>query len=280
MKALVVGTDYFADRFKYLLEKEGLYVRKAKRMPVDLDCDMAFFSGAACTPANIKRCLKGGLDVFSEQIVFEGGDTSFVDYARKHGLKLYLGSFDIFNPVIRQVSKLIEKEDVICVRLDRVGPVSHSNISIIEDSVLHGIGTLFHVLGSGAAPPKVQACFPRRAGRQCTLVLKIGNVDCLVYASNSNRYKERVIDVFCRSMRIRGDLLRQEIYILDADNSDPNLCEAGAWSFRRYYVKKEEPLRVLVRDFLRRDRNPVSYDFIKSVLRTASAVSDGSRASS
>jgi hypothetical protein len=96
--------------------------------------------------------------------------------------------------------------------------------------------------------------------------MRVGKVDGQLHASNINEYKERTIDIFCKKLRIRGDLLSQEIQILDAKKSDQNLCDAGAWSFRRYYVRKEEPLRVLIRDFLRHDRNPVSLAFTKSVL--------------
>jgi hypothetical protein len=113
MKALVIGTDYFADRFKYLLDKEGIYVRGAAKLPRDLEYDMVFFSGASCTPDNIRRALKNGVDVFSEQIIFDGAeDVSVVEYAREQGSKLYIGSFNIFNPVVRQMAKLIEGRDV------------------------------------------------------------------------------------------------------------------------------------------------------------------------
>ena len=101
------------------------------------------------------------------------------------------------------------------------------------------------------------------------MIMRMGKVDGQLHASNISEYKERTIDIFCKTLRIRGDLLRQEIHILDAKKSDPNLCDAGAWSFRRYYVRKEEPLRVLIKDFLRHDENPVSYAFMKSVLDAA-----------
>ncbi len=269
MKALVVGTDYFADRFRYLLDKEGIYARKAGKMPGEPDCDMAFFSGAACTPRNISRALKKGIDVFSEQVIFDRSwDTSFVEYARERGLKLYIGSFDIFNPVVRQVAKLISGRRILGIRLDRIGPVSHSRIDIVEDSVLHGIGTLKYIVGGKDPSTDILSCFTDKARSKCTLMMRMGKVDMQLNASNVNEYKERTIDVFCKTLRIRGDLLRQEIHILDTKSSDPNLCDAGAWSFRRYYVRKEEPLMALVRDFIKSDKNPVSYSFLRSVLDT------------
>jgi len=269
VKVVVVGTDYFADRFLYLIKNVGVHAERVSKIPAKLDFDAVFFSGAACTMRNISRSLKEGLHVFSEQILFDSGDvTGFVDYAKRHGLKLYLGSFDIFNPVVRQVMELVKNQDIGSVRLDRIGPVSHSNINLIEDSVLHGIGTLRYILGD-KRPVEIQACFSDNAHSQCTLMLKIGDLDGMIYASNKNRYKERTVDVFCRSMRARVDITRQELYVLDSRNSDINLCEAGVWSFRRYYVKKEEPLKVLIHDFLEKDGNPLDYGFIKGVLRTA-----------
>jgi predicted dehydrogenase len=268
MKALVVGTDYFSDRFRYLLEKEGLYVRKAKRLPREPDCDIAFFSGALCTPANISRALREGADVFSEQLIFDNsGDISFVQYARDHGLKLYLGSFDIFNPVVRQVSDLIKGRDVLAIRLERVGPVSHSNIDIVEDSVMHGIGTLMFIIGARKPSLDIMSCFADKERSRCTLMMRMGEAEAQLTASNVNEYKERTIEIFCKTLRIRADLLRQEIHILDTRIGDPNLCDAGAWSFRRYFVRKEEPLMALVRDFLNREGNPVSYAFIWSLLQ-------------
>lgn len=269
MKALVVGTDYFADRFKYLLEKEGLYARKASKMPGELDCDMVFFSGAACTPRNIKLALKNGIDVFSEQFIFDqAGDVSFVEDAQARELKLYIGSFDIFNPVVRQMARLMKGRRILGIRLDRIGPVSHSDIDIVEDSVLHGIGTLKYMVGEKDPSTDIISCFSDKARSKCTLIMRMGNVDMQLSASNVNEYKERTVDIFCKTLRIRGDLLRQEIHILDTKSSDPNLCDAGAWSFRRYYVRKEEPLMALVRDFVNREKNPVSYAFMKSVLDT------------
>jgi hypothetical protein len=270
MKALVVGTDYFADRFKYLLEKEGTYARKARKLPGDLDCDTVFFSGAACTPENISRALRKGIDVFSEQVIFDrSGDVSFVEYAWEQGLKLYIGSFDIFNPVIRQAARLLKGRRLSGVRLDRIGPVSQSKIDIIEDSVLHGIGTLKYLVDAKDMSTDIMSCFSDRARSKCTLIMRIGHADGQLNASNVNEYKERTIDIFCNTLRIRGDLLRQELHILDARSSDPNLCEAGAWSYRRYYVRKEEPLMALIRVFLNREENPVSHAFTKSVLDAA-----------
>ncbi|MBN2331236.1 MAG: hypothetical protein JXC85_05475 [Candidatus Aenigmarchaeota archaeon] len=267
MKALVVGMDYFSDRFRYLLEKEGLYVRKARKLPRELDCDMAFFSGALCTPENISRALRGGIDVFSEQLIFgPSGDFSFVQYAREHGLKLYIGSFDIFNPVVRNVSELIKGRKVLGMRLDRIGPISHSKIDIVEDSVLHGIGTLMYITGAEKASMEIMSCFADKGRSRCTLMMRIGEVDAQLTASNVNEYKERIIEIFCKTLRIRADLLRQEIHILDARISDPNLCDAGAWSFRSYFVRKEEPLMALVSDFMNREGNPVSYAFVGRVL--------------
>jgi predicted dehydrogenase len=269
MKALVVGTDYFSDRFLYMIGKCGVHAKKLARLPAQLEYDAVFFSGAACRTESIERALDHGLHVFSEQIISESGDASFVDLAKRKGLKLFLGSFDVFNPIIRQAKELLKKVEVLSVRLDRVGPVSHSNINIIEDSVLHGIGALEYVLGDRSGPARIQACFTDKPGSQCTLVMRFGDVNGMVYASSTNQYKERTIDVFCNALRMRGDLIRQELQVLDSKKSDINLCEAGSWSFRRYYVKKREPLDALIRDFLLRDRNPVDYGFIKSVLRTA-----------
>jgi hypothetical protein len=269
MKALVVGTDYFADRFVYLIERNGVYAKKVSKIPREPDCDVIFFSGAACTPENISLSLKAGLDVFSEQIVFGSvKDVSFVDAAMKGGLRLYLGTFDVFNPVVQQVKELLKGCGILSLRLDRVGPVSHSNISIVEDSIMHGIGTMKYILGDKAKSPEIRSHFSDKARSQFTLVMKFGGVNGIVYVSNINRYKERVIDIFCKSYRMRGDLLRQELYVLDTKKSDPNLCVAGAWSFRRYYVKKAEPLNILIKNFLHGEESPVSHDFIKGLLKT------------
>ena len=269
MRALVVGTDYFADRFLHMIKKSGVQSKKLARLPRQLDYDAVFLSGAACRRESIEHALELGLHVFSEQIISDSGDASFVDLAKKKGLKLYLGSFDVFNPIVQRAKELLRDEDVQGIRLDRIGPVSHSNINLIEDSVLHGIGTLTHMLDGGKRPASIQACFTDKPGGPCTLVLRFGDVIGTIYASSTNQYKERTIDAFCRSLRLRGDLIRQELQALDSRKSDINLCEAGSWSYRRYFVKKREPLETLIRDFLLRENNPVDYRFIKSVLLTA-----------
>ncbi len=267
MKALVVGTDYFADRFSYLIEKENIRIEKLSKLPKELNYDFVFLSGSACTIENIKTSISRGMHVFSEQIIFNSeSDISFIDQAKKRRLKLYIGSFDIFNPVIKKIKELIRNQDILSMRLDRVGPVSYSNINIIEDSVIHGIGTLNYILGGKNKTIKIISHVSENG--QFTLALRIGDVNTIIYSSNRNQYKERIIDVFCRSMRMRGDIVRQELYVLDSRKDDPNLCETGVWSFRRYYVKKQEPLETLIKGFLK-EENPIDYGSIRQVLKAA-----------
>jgi hypothetical protein len=266
MRALVVGSDYFAERFLYHLKRQGVSADKSAKLPAVMNYDAAFFSGSSCRAENIFRALEEGLDVFSEQIVFSGKkDLGITDYARMRGLRLYLGAFDIFNPVVREIRESLKSQDVKRVRIDRVGPVSHSNVNIVEDSLLHSIGTLMYILGRSERP-KIVSCMSDNLHAECTLTLDVGGVKGVLYSCNQNVYKERIIDVFCRSMRLRGDTTKQELLILDGKGSNADLCMAGFWSFRRKYITKTEPLSSIIRDFLGDGRPPVAYSFLKNMI--------------
>jgi len=266
MRALVVGDDYFAKRYVYLLMKMGIESRRKNSLPKKLDYDAAFFSGMQCNSQNIMRSLENGLSVFSEQmIVMDEKDILTVDYAKDMGLKLIMGSFDIYNPIIQQSRELIRKEKSCDIFLYRIGPAGYSRLNIVDDFILHDIGIAYNLLGQHRACTIISVSSRET---NCLLHCRIGSGNVIIYANNSLRYKERKVDILGEKIRIKGNLLSQELHTLNVDEKYIPLFEAGFENFREYYVKKCEPLEKLIWDFFNKKGNAVSYEILRVILET------------
>lgn len=266
MKALIVGNDYYTGRYSFLLKELGVkFETKPRLFSKDLDGkDVVFFSGKLCTSRNIMTSLRNNRSVFSEQILFEKkSELGLADYARRNKLKLIIGGFDVFNPVVDEMKKLIEGDGVKEMFFNRVGPRQYGyvRLNIIDDLVLQDIWIINHILGDSEL--KVLNAYSNNVYNHCIAHLRSGETNILLYANKDLYYKERNVHVFCEKTRAIADILSQKLLFLKADGINQSLYGTGHESYRELFVKRDEPLRIAIESFIHGKKNPIDYSIIK-----------------
>jgi hypothetical protein len=253
MNCLIVGNDYLAARFAYLLKKLSFRSERASRFSRSLlkGKDAVFFSGKNCLARSIMDSLRSGCPVFSEQLLFEKkADLSLVGYAERNRLGLSIGSFDVFNPVVREAKKMIENEGVLEIFFSRVGPrqFGYVRLNIVDDLVIQDLGILSHLLEGEA---KVMHAFSNDIYNHCIAHLRSKSTNILLYANKNACYKERTADIFSEKTRIRANLLNQRMMFMRSEGIVQSLYGTGYESYRERVIRKSEPLKLAMDSFIK-----------------------------
>jgi hypothetical protein len=267
MKALIVGSDYLANRFAYLLKNLTIPAEKASRFTKASlrGKNMVFFSGKNCLADSIFHSLRSGCSVFSEQILFEDKPPPLVKYAERNKLRLVIGSFDVFNPVVREIKKAIEKERVFEAFFSRVGPkqFGYVKLNIVDDLVIQDIGIVNYLFENGV---QVVSAHSGDLYNHCIAHLRSGETNIFAYANKNPYYKERVIDVFAEKTKLHANMLTQRLTLIHSSGIIQSLYGTGYESYKEQIIRKSEPLKEAVGLFVKGKKNPVDYGDLESNL--------------
>ena len=270
MRALIVGNDYLANRFAYLLKNLTIPAERASRFRKSSlrGKEAVFFSGRNCLADSIFDSLRSGCSVFSEQMLFEGKPPPLVKYAERNNLRLVIGSFDVFNPVVREIKKSLEKEKVFEAFFSRVGPrqFAYVRLNIVDDLVIQDIGIMNYLFEDGV---QVVSSHSRDPYNHCIVHLRSGETNIFAYANKDPYYKERTIDVFAEKTKLRANLLSQKLSLMNSVGIIQSLYGAGYESYKEHLIKKSEPLKEAVGLFIKGKKNPVDYNTLESNLAIA-----------
>jgi len=269
MRALVVGSDYLAKRFVYLLKNLTIPNERVSRFTKTglKGKDMVFFSGRNCLADHIFESLRSGCSVFSEQILFEGKPPSLARYAERNGLRLVIGSFDVFNPVVREIKKSLEKERVFEAFFSRVGPkqFGYVRLNIVDDLIIQDIGIISYLFGQAS----VVSSHSRDPYNHCIVHLESGETNIFAYANKDAYYKERTIEIFGEKTKFHANMLSQRLTLMHSSGIIQSLYGTGYESYKEHLIKKSEPLKEAVALFVKGKKNPVDYGTLESNLAIA-----------
>jgi len=268
MSVLVVGNDYLSNRFAYLLKKLSLQPEKAPRFSKSLlkGKEMVFFAGKNCLAKSMMESLRAGCSVFSEQLLFEEkSDLSLIRYAERNDLRLSIGSFDVFNPVIEETKKILSKESVFELFFNRTGPrqFGYVRLNIVDDLVIQDIGIMTHLLGEDI---RVVSARSDDTYNRCIAHLKCGGTNILAYANKNTYYKERTLEAFAERIRLHANILTQSVLMISSEGISQSLYGTGYESYKEHLVKKAEPLELAIRNFIKGKAN---YGLIETNMRIA-----------
>jgi hypothetical protein len=270
MKALIVGSDYLANRFAYLLKNLTIPAERTPRFTKTglKGKDMIFFSGKNCLAKHLFESLRSGCSVFSEQILFESRPPSLVKYAERNKLKLVIGSFDVFNPVVREIKKSLEKEKVFEAFFSRVGPkqFGYVRLNIVDDLVIQDLGIMNYLFEDGV---QVMSAHSRDPYNHCIVHLRSKGTNIFAYANKDPYYKERTLELFGEKTKLHANMLSQRLTLMHSSGIIQSLYGTGYESYKEQLIKKSEPLKEAVGLFVKGKRNPVDYGTLESNLAMA-----------
>lgn len=138
-----------------------------------------------------------------------------VALAREKGVPLMTGHIERFNPAVRRVKELLEKDTPISIQIERVGPYPPriQDVGVIKDLGSHDIDLIRHL--SGSEFKKVFAVTSRTMGKHEDSALITAEMENGVLAHiNTNwvtPYKSRAIHVATAQGYIEANLITQQV---------------------------------------------------------------------
>ena len=176
-----------------------------------------------------------------------------VDAFAKAGLKLAVGHIERFNPVFKELKKLVDPKEIFYIEACRYSPFSGSgritDTSVVEDLMIHDIdlvcalmgGVVTSVHGRGESVKSDQIDFAT-----CLLDFS-GKAHAIVNASRVFQNKERMITVHTSNACYCADLLAKTLNIYRSTNLIVDISHENSYKqdgiVQKVYVPIEEPLR-------------------------------------
>lgn len=170
------------------------------------------------------------------------------------GLKLQVGHIERFNPVIQELKKLLNNEQVFFIEVHRYSPFSGSgritDTSVIEDLMIHDVDLVCHLMEPFDVT-KVRGLGERVKSdnfdfASCTLNFS-GRAHAVINASRVSQDKERTMTIHTVDSYIAADMLYRSIVV--SKNTDLVLDGPHEQSYRqnglvqKVFVPIQEPLR-------------------------------------
>lgn len=192
----------------------------------------------------------------------------------KKKLKLAVGHIERFNPVFRELKKLVKTENIFYLEACRYSPYSSSgritDTSVVEDLMIHDVDLICSLMegkkvtslhGRGEAVNSNRTDF-------ATCILDFnGKAHAVVNASRVSQNKVRTITVHTADGCIHADLLAKTLEIYKSTNMTIDLTRDNSCRqegvVQKFYVPIEEPLRAEL------------IAFYESVVNDAPVVVDG-----
>ncbi len=183
-----------------------------------------------------------------------------VNSLRKKNLVVGIGHIERFNPIIKEIEKMIE--DPIYVEMKRHNPASAriTDSSVVEDLMIHDIDILFNILFTMKNYKVISA----GNSDVCKALIAFNGSVVSLSASRKASKKIRTIYIEDSKFTIEADFMTQEIYtywkpgVYGVENekyTQENVIE-------KVLVNKVEPLKVELRTFIdcvkKKDEFPIT----------------------
>ena len=143
-----------------------------------------------------------------------------VDAYEKTDRVLMVGHVERFNPVVTEMEKIIEKEKVIGIEIDRCSPMDRriSDTDVIYDLMIHDVDILLNSLNHGASLKNIAAIgtnsYSEKYMDYVQGIFKFdNNVVASIVSSRATEGKIRSIRVHCENCCVQADLLHKTLQV-------------------------------------------------------------------
>ncbi|MCR5061631.1 MAG: Gfo/Idh/MocA family oxidoreductase [Saccharofermentans sp.] len=173
---------------------------------------------------------------------------------KEKGLKLAVGHIERFNPVFRELQKLVNPDDIFYIEAARYSPFSGSgritDTSVVEDLMIHDVDLVCALMKGREVTSLHGRGESVRSGNTdfATCLLDFGGkCHAVVNASRISQNKVRAITVHTEDSCIHADLLAKTLEIYKSTNLTIDLTKDNSYRqdgvVQKLYVPIEEPLR-------------------------------------
>ena len=168
------------------------------------------------------RCLQAGVHILIEKPIAASitEAESLVNLAAKTGCILQVGHIERFNPAFRELSKVIQTENILALEARRLSPYSSraNDVSVVLDLMIHDIDLLLELSASPVVKLTASGSASSNSGNlnldYATANLGFANgVVATLTASKVTHRKIRCLAAHCKNSLIETDFLKNEILI-------------------------------------------------------------------
>ncbi len=173
---------------------------------------------------------------------------------RKKNLKLAVGHIERFNPVFRELKKLVDPEKIIYIEACRYSPFSGSgritDTTVVEDLMIHDVDLVCSLMDGRELTSlhgRGEAVMADHTDFATCLMDFGGKTHAVVNASRISQNKVRSITVHTKDSCICADLLAKTLEIYRSTNLTIDLDKDNSYQqdgiVQKIYVPIQEPLR-------------------------------------
>lgn len=167
-----------------------------------------------------ENCLKAGVHVLIEKPIAASiaQAESLVNLAAETNCILQVGHIERFNPAFRELSKVIQTENILALEARRLSPYSHraNDVSVVLDLMIHDIDLLLELSASPVVKLTASGSTSGNSGNLDYVTANLGfanGVVATLTASKVTHRKIRCLSAHCKNSLIETDFLRNEILI-------------------------------------------------------------------
>lgn len=165
-------------------------------------------------------CLQAGVHVLIEKPIAASiaEAESLVNLAAETGCILQVGHIERFNPAFRELSKVIQTEEILALEARRMSPYSHraNDVSVVLDLMIHDIDLLLELSASPVVKLTASGSTSVDSGNLDYVTANLGfanGVIATLTASKVTHRKIRCLAAHCKKSLIETNFLKNEILI-------------------------------------------------------------------
>lgn len=211
--------------------------------------DAVIIASPTSTHFQVARdCINAGKDLLVEKPIAKTSQEAqeLIDISGKNGLVFAVGMIERFNPAFEELRKLIRKERIIGLHLQRFSPFPEriTDANVIQDMMIHDLDLVANLLpmdeieGLKAEGARVKT---KQLDRVSSTIYFKSGVIAKVEADRVFGIKSRKIIATTDRGLIEADLLNKQVYVRDLQHHIPSA----------HHTKKTDQLTAELTDFVK-----------------------------
>lgn len=231
-----------------------------------------------------EKCLNAGVHILIEKPIAASiaEAESLVNLAAETGCILQVGHIERFNPAFRELSKVIQTEEILALEARRLSPYSHraNDVSVVLDLMIHDIDLLLELSASPVIRLTASGSISHDSGNLDYVTAQLGfanGVVATLTASKVTHRKIRCLSAHCKKSLIETDFLKNEILVhRHLQQKQQKLLYKQDGITEKVYTSNVEPIYAEIEHFVNcikgGDRPSVGGEQALKALRLASLI--------
>ncbi|SFQ00485.1 Predicted dehydrogenase [Halolamina pelagica] len=258
---LVGVADADAERASEIAEEYGTRAIEIQTLVEHIDA----VSIAVPTPYHYETamtCIEHGVNVLIEKPIAasKSEGEKLIEEARSNDVLIQVGHIERFNPAVTALDKVVDKEDIVAIHAERLGPPPEREIhdNAVIDLMIHDADIVLSLAGD--EPTTVQSA-GTRDNRYATATLQFeSGIVATLTASRLTQRKVRKLQITTEENFIEVDYLDKTIDIYRRSVPEFVKHDSGVQYrhesvIERPQVDNNEPLKVELSEFLEAVQN-------------------------